>query len=182
MRITYAPLSSIKPAPRNPKKHDLDALHDSFSRFGFVMPLLKNMTTGRLTVGHGRLEELQRAKEKGQEPPHNIKVQDGEWMVPVIEGVSFTDDTEAEAYLLADNHLVEVGGWTQTELGTVLKDLNEQNKLKGTGFTAEEVETLLNALDVDRMKSPEDFKEFDELISTEHRCPKCGYAWSGISS
>ena len=26
---------------------------------------------------------------------------------------------------------------------------------------------------------PNDFKEFDEDIETEHVCPKCGYRWSG---
>lgn len=29
---------------------------------------------------------------------------------------------------------------------------------------------------------PEDFPEFGEDIKTEHKCPKCGYAWSGKSS
>ena len=29
---------------------------------------------------------------------------------------------------------------------------------------------------------PEDFPEFDENIDTEHKCPKCGYAWSGKAS
>ena len=29
---------------------------------------------------------------------------------------------------------------------------------------------------------PDDFPEFDESIETEHKCPKCGYAWSGKSS
>jgi len=28
-------------------------------------------------------------------------------------------------------------------------------------------------------ESPEDFKEVDENIETEHTCPKCGYQWSG---
>jgi rubrerythrin len=27
--------------------------------------------------------------------------------------------------------------------------------------------------------SPDDFKSFGEDIETEHRCPKCGYEWSG---
>lgn len=141
MHINYLPLSEIQPAVRNPKNHDLEALHDSFQRFGFVMPLLKNMTTGRLTVGHGRLEELQRSKEEGEVPPTNIKVNPGgEWLVPVIEGISFTDDTEAEAYLLADNRLVEVGGWTAAELVPILKDLRDRQALGGTGYTTEEVD------------------------------------------
>jgi DNA modification methylase len=143
MQINYLPLSEIEPAIRNPKNHDLDALHESFSRFGFVMPLLKNMTTGRLTVGHGRLEELQRAKEGGQEPPKNIKVEGEEWLVPVIEGHSFKDDTEAEAYLLADNRLVEVGGWTNEELVPILKDLRDRQALAGTGYTTEEVDKYI---------------------------------------
>jgi hypothetical protein len=26
---------------------------------------------------------------------------------------------------------------------------------------------------------PEEFGEYGEDIATEHRCPKCGYQWSG---
>ena len=26
---------------------------------------------------------------------------------------------------------------------------------------------------------PDDFKEVDEDLETEHRCPSCGYEWSG---
>ena len=29
---------------------------------------------------------------------------------------------------------------------------------------------------------PEEFKEYDEDIETQYRCPKCGYSWSGKSS
>jgi hypothetical protein len=29
---------------------------------------------------------------------------------------------------------------------------------------------------------PENFPSFDENIETEHKCPKCGYAWSGKAS
>jgi rubrerythrin len=32
---------------------------------------------------------------------------------------------------------------------------------------------------VDDPTPPEDFKEVDENIETEHSCPKCGYKWSG---
>ena len=28
-------------------------------------------------------------------------------------------------------------------------------------------------------KSPEEFQTYDENIDTEHKCPKCGYEWSG---
>lgn len=146
MQIEYSPLSSIKPAPRNPKNHNLDALHESFKRFGFVMPLLKNMKTGRLTAGHGRLEELQRSKELGEEPPANIRVENGEWLVPIIEGISFENDEEAEAYLLADNRLVELGGWTQAELLPILQEFSEKKKLSGTGYTQEEVAGFLEGL------------------------------------
>jgi hypothetical protein len=27
--------------------------------------------------------------------------------------------------------------------------------------------------------APEEFESFDESLETEHRCPQCGYEWSG---
>jgi hypothetical protein len=32
---------------------------------------------------------------------------------------------------------------------------------------------------LDQPIAPDDFKEFDEGIETQHSCPKCGYVWSG---
>jgi hypothetical protein len=40
-------------------------------------------------------------------------------------------------------------------------------------------EMLTAEVELSPVEAPEDFKEYDEDIPTEHVCPKCGYRWSG---
>ena len=30
-----------------------------------------------------------------------------------------------------------------------------------------------------KIDPPEDFKDYNESIDTDHTCPKCGYQWTG---
>ena len=112
LRIEYLPLSEIKRAFRNPKEHDLGEIHESMERRGFTSPMLMDDRSGRLVAGHGRLEALVQRKKDKKEPPRRIRVrEDGEWLVPVVRGLRFKNAAEAEAYLIADNRIVELGGW-----------------------------------------------------------------------
>lgn len=111
LRIEYRPLNQFVRALRNPKQHSVENIQASMRRFGFVEPGVMNEATGRLVAGHGRAEALDAMKAAGEKPPARIRVEGGEWLVPVIRGVSFANDADAEAYLLASNRLVEVGGW-----------------------------------------------------------------------
>lgn len=139
-------LSKLQRAPRNPKDHDLGQLHVSVDRFGYVTPQLIDERTGWLVAGHGRLETLQQKKERGESPPLRVVERDGDWFVPVIRGVSFNSEAEAEAYLLADNKHVEAGGWKIDELSQMLQDLHSRGEsLEGLGFYDHDIETLLNA-------------------------------------
>ena len=56
LTIEYLPLSSLKPARRNPKRHDLGTLDQSLDRFGFVAPIILDERTKRIVAGHGRME------------------------------------------------------------------------------------------------------------------------------
>jgi len=100
VRIEYMPLSKLVRAGRNPKSHDLGALASSFERFGHVAPMVLNEITGRLVAGHGRLDALQAMKAQGRKPPERIRVQDGEWLVPVVRGV-FLAEPAARAEFMA---------------------------------------------------------------------------------
>src|SRR5689334_9807248 len=82
LRVEYLPLSSLKPATRNPKRHEIETLLASMNRWGYVGLMILDERTGRLVAGHGRLEALKRAKEAGQKPPDRIRVVGGEWYVP----------------------------------------------------------------------------------------------------
>lgn len=180
--IEYGPLSKLLTAkfPGNPKNHAITDLLASMERFGFTSPVMQDETTGCILAGHGRLESLQKRKEAGHPPPDRIYEQDGEWMVPILRGVGFPEDSEARAYLLADNRLTELGDWDQEKLDEWLKQLaSEGTSLEGTGFDPEDVNRMLQELEASTPTPPAAFQEFDEDIPTDHQCPKCGYQWSG---
>jgi DNA modification methylase len=134
LRVEYLPLSSLKPATRNPKSHHVETVLASMERFGYVAPMILDERSGRLVAGHGRLESLMRAKQSGQKPPDRIRAEGGDWLVPVVRGVAFADDREAEAYLLADNQTTILGGWDEDELKEIIASLGAEDALAGTGF------------------------------------------------
>jgi len=182
IRIELVPLSQVQAWPRNPKKHDEPGLDASLERFGFVNPLVLDETSGRLVAGHGRLEALRRRLEAGKPPPARVEVRGAEWCVPVLMGVSFADEAEAEAYLLADNRLTELGGWDQVALADMLRrPVTERAALEGTGFTDEQADRILRTY-----KPPEEasFKEYDETVAEkpEHFgevvCDACGHSFN----
>lgn len=177
MKIQYIPLSTLKPAPRNPKDHDLGAIILSLQRFGFVTPGVINETTGHIVVGHGRAEALLEMKRTGSVPPTRIRERrDKEWMVPFIRGIEFADDREAEAFVVADNKLSEIGGWDWGLLPVVLSELRDIDLLEVTGFDSEDVDTMMRNL-----QPPPEFPTVPNDQETNHLCPKCGYKWRGAT-
>ena len=146
MRIEYIPLDKLIRWPRNPKQHDIGVIHKSMDRFGFTSPVLMDEGTGRLVAGHGRLDTLMQKMNSGEDPPARIVKKDRMWHVPVIRGLSFKSEQEAEAYLIADNRLVELGGWDELELAKVLGDLAKDGRelLNGTGYDGDDLDKLLS--------------------------------------
>ena len=134
LRVEYLPLSSLKPAKRNPKKHQIGTVLESMGRFGYVSPMILDERTGRLVAGHGRLESLRKAKAQGKEPPGRVREGKGDWLVPVVRGVRFENEQEAEAYLLSDNQTTMMGGWDDGGLKRILEELEADCGLAGTGF------------------------------------------------
>ncbi len=157
LRIEYVPLAELQRAPRNPKEHDLGAIHQSINRRGFVMPILLDERTGRIVAGHGRLETLIQKKQSGENPPARIqKTPSGDWAVPVIRGIQFKDDLDAEAYLVADNQTTILGGWNVPELTTLLTDLKGADLLEGVGFTAEDLAEFMADIAADGSADPDE--------------------------
>lgn len=196
LRIEYMPLGEIRGADKNPKRHRLDVLEDSYRRFGFVEVPVLDERTGQLVAGHGRIEALSRRKAAGHAAPDGVEDRDGEWWVPVQRGMHFKDHGEAAAYLVASNQTSMLGGWDFPELHELAREIEAtaSEGLIGTGFTMSDIEAalerevqgILGAGEVIGESSgssdaspPNDFTSFDENISTNHTCPKCGYKWSG---
>jgi len=140
-RLEYYPLSQLRGWPRNPKLHDVDNLHVSFNRFGFVSPLIIDERTGRLVAGHGRLEVLDEMRERGESPPARILVRNGEWLIPVVRGLSFKDEKEGEAYLLTDNQLTISLGFDEKLLAEILPE--HATNTVGLGFSQDQLKKYL---------------------------------------
>ncbi len=144
-RIDFVPLDEVKRWPRNPKSHDLKTLRRSIERFGFVQPLIVDETSGRIVAGHGRLEALIAMHTAGCPAPKRIRVKGRAWLVPVLRGVSFDSEKEAEAYLVADNRIVEMGGWDLDLLAPMVEQFYEEpDVLAAMGYTTSEVDLLLD--------------------------------------
>lgn len=139
VRIEYVKASTLERWPRNPKEHDLPEIKSSLARFGFVQPIALDERTKRIVAGHGRLEASLELKAEGAPPPKRVRVVAGEWFLPVLRGVEFEAESEAEAYLLADNNLTMARGWDLAELAEMLPDLD----LVGTGWTSDDVDRMV---------------------------------------
>jgi len=155
IEIEYIDLDDIIEADSNPKDHDIGVIYQSIKRFGFNNPIMLNEATGKLLAGHGRLQTLKMMKDNGEPAPDRINVEkDLEddriefWYVPVLKGVSIENVAEAQAYLLADNRITELGGWQPMDLMESLTDIIEQTgNLEGTGYDLEDVETILGDME-----------------------------------
>jgi hypothetical protein len=145
--VEYVALDDVRPADRNPKTHDHDTLRASFDRFGFVEPIIRDERTGRLVAGHGRLDELRmaRARDAATPPPGISLDADGRWLVPIITGWASRDDVEAQAYIVASNRAVEVGGWDESILADVLADLETvEGGFVGVGYSIDDALAMLS--------------------------------------
>lgn len=158
--IEYTPLDEIERWPRNPKEHDLEQIKASLRRHGYVDPIARDATSGKIVAGHGRQEALTEMWAAKEPPPRRVKVlDDGRWSVPVLGGVSWDSESEAEAYLVTSNRLVELGGWDNKMLAELLGDMREtEHGLAGVGFTDSELRSLLSQTDEERAtgKTPEE--------------------------
>lgn len=141
-RLVFESLDDVRVAKRNPKKHDIPEIIASIKRFGFKAPLLYNEGTGSLVAGHGRTEALKTMRAAGEPIPEGLAPG---WQVPVIRGLTFKDEKEAEAYLIADNRLVEKGGW-DTDLREMLQDIASGTELalQGIGYSQADLDLMIS--------------------------------------
>lgn len=146
--IAYTTLEELllQRAPNNPKLHDLKSIRASFARFGFVSPVLIDDTEQFIAEGHGRLETLEAMCLEGCTPPVGVQVDDaGRWLVPTVH-VRLAPG-QADAYRIASNRTVELGGWDQTKLADLLtKIAGEVGGLVGVGFTPTEMNEQIAAI------------------------------------
>jgi ParB-like chromosome segregation protein Spo0J len=142
----------------NVRKHsqkNLKAIKESLRRFGQVKPIVidKNKT---VIAGNGT---VQSAKELGWENINVLQLPE-DW-----------DDHKIRAFAIADNRTAELAEWETELLNIQLEELKEYGyELDDLGFEKLEDPT---------QKNIEEFKEIDEDLPVDFKCPKCNYEWSG---
>lgn len=153
--------ASLVEHPRNYNTHPAEQIRllaKIIKHQGWRNPITVSKRSGYVVKGHGRLAAA---------------LQLGCSEVPV-DVQEYKDEASEYADMIADNRIAELAEADQDALkGLLTDDVFEGFDLDLTGF---ENTDFLN--DEKQLESPEDFKEFDENIDTDHKCPKCGYEWS----
>jgi len=160
IEVEQVTLADMRPAPWNPRTitgFQQDALVRSMQEFGVVEPVVLN-ADGMILGGHQRYDA---AVALGWESLPAVRVD--------------LDDKKARLLNLALNRIS--GDWDMPRLAEVLQaiDAETPETLALAGFAEEEVERILASLE-----GPVPPGEFPSpSIDTDHRCPSCGYEWSG---
>ena len=145
LEVTYLPVTTLKPHPRNPRVHTDRQVHQiaqSIEAFGFNVPILVD-DKQNVVAGHGRLLAARKL---------------GWSTVPVIKLTHLTE-SQYKAFLIADNKLTENGAWDERLLGEQLKVLSELEldfDLEVTGFEMAEIDLLIDGLETVHEADPDD--------------------------
>jgi len=174
LKITYLPISRIKPYANNARTHSdfqITQIASSIKNFGFVNPvLIGNDFT--IIAGHGRFEAAQLLGLKE---------------IPVIE-LGHLSERERRALVLADNKIALNAGWDFEKLSLELDELSELDfDLSLIGFDEQELDALLKASESilpDGFGEPEKVKvhEYErvkkkDVVEKIEVCSKCGRAY-----
>lgn len=160
---------------RNANKHTprgIGMLQRAMETSGYVAPMTA-AADGEIIDGSARLDVAADVFD-GVDP----LVIDHDGKRPVImrrTDIPNADDPRAVRISLEANRVAAADlEWDSAILGELAAD--DPAMLAGLWTDAELAEVLTAGGAYD---APDEFKEFDEDIETEHECPKCGYQWSG---
>jgi ParB-like chromosome segregation protein Spo0J len=159
-RYAMTPVGEIRPHPENPNRGDVDAIADSIEGIGFYGVVVVHEATGNILIGSHRWAAAQTT---------------GLAELPSI--VVDCDEDTARRIMLGDNEYAKLARWDVEALVALLTNLRATDaELGATGFTDDRLAELVAQLNP---APPDHFPGYDDDLPTEHRCPRCGYEWSG---
>src|ERR1700722_13385678 len=135
-QISFIAIADLIPAPHNARKHSraqVRAIARSIEAFGFNAPVLIDKNR-QIVAGHGRYE-ASKLLELTQ--------------VPVIF-LDHLSETQAQAYMLADNKLTDRSTWDDAKVAVQLKQLSElvlDFDIEAVGFELPEIDLRIQSLD-----------------------------------
>lgn len=177
MRTRRRKLSELVDDDRNPRVHDLrniDAIAASLDRYGQVEPIIIQASSRRIIAGHGRKAALE---------------QNGETSAQVLE--LDLDDLDARDLAIRLNRSGELASWNRDRLGEILAELEQEGRAEGLGFSAAELEELLDGIGSDDVEPGEleageeaagALAEIDQFPELAEPRAKTGQTWKLGSS
>lgn len=163
-------IKDLKSDHKNARKRtdrSAELIKESLQRYGAARSIVID-EENRILAGNGTIEG---AKEAGIDRIRVIET-DGDEVI-AVRRTGLTEEQKV-GLALADNRTADLSEWDQE----MLNRLGEQHDIS-LFFSQDDLNGILDA-DVESLP-PEDFDEVDDDITTEHRCPSCGYEWSGKS-
>jgi ParB-like chromosome segregation protein Spo0J len=123
------PIKNLKPADKNPRIGDIDAIMKSYERFGQRKPIVAHRKTKVVIAGN---HQLAAATKLGWDKIAVVWVDD--------------DDSTANAYGVADNRIGQLGEWNVEALVDALSEIDPTD-LASTGFNESDYEDFVALLD-----------------------------------
>lgn len=158
-RYAMVRVDSVQPHPRNPRRGDVDEIAESIDAVGFWGALAIHGPTGNILIGSHRWAAARA---------------DGLEELPAL--VYDVDEDTAQRIMVGDNRYAEMARWDMAQLVGVLGDLAATpEQLAATGFGQAQLAELVKRM----TPEPPEFPQYDDELPTEHRCPRCGYEWTG---
>jgi ParB-like chromosome segregation protein Spo0J len=150
----------LTPHPRNVRQGDVGAICESLKAHGQYRAIVFQKSSNHIIAGN---HTWKAAKSLGWDQ---------------IAATEFDcDDETALRILLADNKASDLATYDNDQLEDLLRELSQTEKsLEGTLFDGNYLDELISDNETSLM---DQFPEYNETIDTEHKCPKCGYEWSG---
>lgn len=164
-------IKDLKSDHKNARKRtdrSAELIKESLQRYGAARSIVID-EDNRILAGNGTIEG---AKEAGIDRIRVIETNGDE--VIAVRRTGLTEEQKI-GLALADNRTSDLSEWDQE----MLNRLGEQHDIS-LFFSQDDLDGIIET-EAEQLP-PEDFAEVDDDITTEHRCPSCGYEWSGKSS
>ena len=164
-------IKDLKSDHKNARKRtdrSAELIKESLQRYGAARSIVID-EDNRILAGNGTIEG---AKEAGIDLIRVIET-DGDEVI-AVRRTGLTEEQKV-GLALADNRASDLSEWDQE----MLNRLSQQHDISAF-FSQDDLDGILET--EAEVLPPEDFAEVDDDITTEHRCPSCGYEWSGKSS
>jgi len=157
-------IDSLEPHPRNVRQGDVGAISESLKHNGQYRPIVVQKSTNYILAGN-----------------HTWKAAKSlDWKKIAVTYIDVSDE-DALRILLADNRTNDLALYDTSALSELLEELAATEKeFAGTAYDGDYLDELIAD---NKSNTPiTEFPSYDENLDTEHKCPKCGYEWSGKSS